>query len=42
MRRREFIALVGGVVWPYAVDAQQSGRLRRMGKVRVQAFRSEL
>ena len=32
MRRREFIGLVGGVaIWPLAVGAQQSDRMRRLG-----------
>ena len=33
MRRREFIAFVGStaVVWPLAVRAQQSERVRRVG-----------
>src|SRR4051812_13955888 len=32
MRRREFIGLVGGAgVWPIAVQAQQAGKLWRIG-----------
>ena len=32
MRRRDFIALVGGVtIWPRGVHAQQSGRVPRIG-----------
>jgi putative ABC transport system substrate-binding protein len=32
MRRREFVTLVGSaIVWPFAADAQQPDRMRRIG-----------
>ena len=31
MRRREFIALLGGAVWPFAARAQQPDGMRRIG-----------
>jgi hypothetical protein len=31
MRRREFIGLLGGAVWPLAARAQQAGKMYRIG-----------
>src|SRR5438128_2458865 len=31
LKRREFIALVGAAAWPLATQAQQAGRMRRIG-----------
>jgi len=43
MRRREFIALVGGaVVWPLAAEAQQGDRTRRIGFLSATAANPEM
>jgi putative tryptophan/tyrosine transport system substrate-binding protein len=31
MRRREFIAIVAGAVWPFAARARQSGAVAKIG-----------
>ena len=43
MRRRDFIAVVGGAAaWPFAAQAQQSGKLPRIGSIHtVQSENSE-